>query len=65
MYSYLTRFNRKPKRGLIFLQESKLLGETAEEVAYFFHTDERLDKTVVGEFLGDPDKFHKQVSSMR
>ncbi|XP_021954399.1 brefeldin A-inhibited guanine nucleotide-exchange protein 1 isoform X2 [Folsomia candida] len=54
-------FNRKPKRGLIFLQESKLLGETAEEVAYFFHTDERLDKTVVGEFLGDPDKFHKQV----
>lgn len=30
-------------------------------MAYFFHTDERLDKTVVGEFLGDPDKYNKQV----
>ncbi|CAL8096814.1 unnamed protein product [Orchesella dallaii] len=54
-------FNRKPKRGITFLHERKLLGETADEVAYFFHTDERLDKTVIGEFLGDPDKFHKQV----
>lgn len=57
----LCRFNRKPKLGLAFLHEKKILGESAEEIAFFFLTDERLDKTVVGEFLGDPDVFNKQV----
>jgi brefeldin A-inhibited guanine nucleotide-exchange protein len=57
------RFNRKPKRGLALLQERGLLGGSAAEVAYFFHTDERLDKTMIGEFLGDPDKFNKEVSA--
>jgi len=43
------------------LQERKLLGESPEEIAYFFHTDERLDRTAIGEYLGDPDKLNKQV----
>jgi brefeldin A-inhibited guanine nucleotide-exchange protein len=59
--SLSSRFNRKPKRGIAFLHERKLLGETPEEIAHFFLTDERLDKTLVGEFLGDPDTLNKQV----
>ncbi|XP_028967932.1 brefeldin A-inhibited guanine nucleotide-exchange protein 1 [Galendromus occidentalis] len=48
-------FNRKPKRGLQFLQEQKIIGDTPEEIARFFHTETRLDKVQVGEVLGDPD----------
>lgn len=56
-----SRFNRKPRRGLQYLQSQKLLGEEAVDVARFLVTEERLDKTVVGDFLGDPDKFNKEV----
>lgn len=55
------RFNRKPRRGLQYLQSQKLVGEQAVDVAHFLVTEERLDKTVVGDFLGDPDKFNKEV----
>lgn len=56
-----SRFNRKPRRGLQYLQSQKLLGEEAVDVARFLVTEERLDKTVVGDFLGEPDKFNKEV----
>nr|CAI5838052.1 unnamed protein product [Callosobruchus analis] len=54
-------FNRKPRKGISYLQEQGLLGATHEEVAKFLHTDDRLDKTFIGEFLGDNDEFCKQV----
>ncbi|KAJ8959328.1 hypothetical protein NQ318_022014 [Aromia moschata] len=54
-------FNRKPRRGISYLQEQGLLGNSKEEVAKFFHNDDRLDKTFIGEFLGDNDDFSKQV----
>ena len=57
------RFNRKPRRGLQYLQSQKLVGEDAADVAHFLIMEERLDKTVVGDFLGDPDKFNKEVTS--
>ena len=56
------RFNRKPRRGLQFLQSEKLLGDSAVDVANFLLAEDRLDKTVVGDYLGDPDKFNKEVS---
>lgn len=59
----INRFNRKPKKGLQFLQEQGLLGETSADIAEFFHTDDRLDRTVVGDFLGENDKFNKEVST--
>ena len=43
------------------MQSQKLVGEEAVDVARFLVTEERLDKTVVGDFLGDPDKFNKEV----
>ena len=52
----MLRFNRKPKNGLIFLQERNLVGSTVEDIARFLHLEERLDKAVVGDFLGDGEQ---------
>ena len=54
-------FNRKASKGLAFLQSHGHLGKTPEDVAAFFHSNERLDKTMIGEFLGENDKFNKEV----
>ncbi|PNF27849.1 hypothetical protein B7P43_G09188, partial [Cryptotermes secundus] len=57
----ITLFNRKPKKGVQFLQEQRLLGNTSAEIAEWLHTDDRLDKTGIGDFLGDSDDFSKEV----
>lgn len=54
-------FNRKPKKGIQFLQDQGYLGRTPKEIAEFFHNEERLDKTQVGEFLGESNEFNKEV----
>lgn len=54
-------FNRKPKKGITFLQEQGLLGASAAEVAEWLHSDERLDKTGIGDFLGENEDFNKEV----
>uniref|UniRef100_A0A3B3ZMZ8 SEC7 domain-containing protein n=1 Tax=Periophthalmus magnuspinnatus TaxID=409849 RepID=A0A3B3ZMZ8_9GOBI len=54
-------FNKKPKRGVQYLQDQGMLGPTAEEIAQFLHQEDRLDTTQVGEFLGENSKFHKEV----
>lgn len=51
------RFSRKSKEGLKFLQERKLIGTSPEDIATFFHSEDRLDKTAVGLFLGDGDEY--------
>lgn len=52
-------FNRKPSKGVEYLQEQGLLGCSSEDVARWLHTDDRLDKTAIGDFLGDHN--HNQV----
>ncbi|KAJ3660967.1 hypothetical protein Zmor_005393 [Zophobas morio] len=54
-------FNRKPRKGVAFLQEHGLLGTSHEEIAKFLHNEDRLDKTFIGDFLGDSDEFCKEV----
>ncbi|XP_050430571.1 brefeldin A-inhibited guanine nucleotide-exchange protein 1 isoform X2 [Adelges cooleyi] len=54
-------FNRKPKHGITFLQEQKLLGSSPSDIAEWFHIDERLDKTAIGDFLGENEDFNKEV----
>uniref|UniRef100_A0A7M4ERV9 ARF guanine nucleotide exchange factor 2 n=1 Tax=Crocodylus porosus TaxID=8502 RepID=A0A7M4ERV9_CROPO len=54
-------FNKKPKRGIQYLQEQGMLGTTTEEIAQFLHQEERLCFTQVGEFLGENNKFNKEV----
>ena len=50
------RFNKKPKRGLAYLQQQGLLGPSAEDIAELFHNDDRLNKTRVGDFMGENEK---------
>ncbi|KAJ8257565.1 hypothetical protein GJAV_G00187030 [Gymnothorax javanicus] len=54
-------FNKKPKRGIQYLQEQGMLGVSAEDIALFLHQEERLDTTQVGEFLGENVRFNKEV----
>ncbi|XP_013378695.1 brefeldin A-inhibited guanine nucleotide-exchange protein 1 isoform X2 [Lingula anatina] len=54
-------FNKKPAKGIAYLQEQGLLGKSASDVAEFFATDERLDKTAIGDFMGENEKCHKEV----
>uniref|UniRef100_A0A8C3VK88 ADP ribosylation factor guanine nucleotide exchange factor 2 n=1 Tax=Catharus ustulatus TaxID=91951 RepID=A0A8C3VK88_CATUS len=54
-------FNKKPKRGIQYLQEQGMLGTTAEDLSQFLHQEERLCSTQVGEFLGESSKFNKEV----
>ena len=55
------KFNSKPKSGIKYLQEHALVGTTAEAVAHFFHSHSGLDKTAIGEYMGDEAAFNKQV----
>ena len=42
-------FNKKPKKGVVFLQSQGLIGTELSDVAEFLHKDdERLDRTVIG-----------------
>lgn len=59
--SGIQQFNRKPRRGVQFLQERGLLGNTATDIARWLHADDRLDKTLVGDFLGENDDYCKGV----
>jgi Sec7-like guanine-nucleotide exchange factor len=54
-------FMNHPKKGLKLLQEKGLVGKTAKDIAEFFHTDDRLDKTAVGEILGESEEKFKEV----
>ena len=54
-------FNKKPKKGIAFLQDNELLGRACEEIAQFLHEDSRLDKTAIGDFMGENEKFNKEV----
>ncbi|XP_065181030.1 Golgi-specific brefeldin A-resistance guanine nucleotide exchange factor 1-like [Sycon ciliatum] len=48
-------FNSKPKKGLTFLQEHGIFSSTvtAEECADFLKNNCRLDKKVIGEYIGE------------
>ncbi|KAF1771775.1 hypothetical protein GCK72_003603 [Caenorhabditis remanei] len=54
-------FSEKPKKGLKFLQDKGFVGTDAVEVAEFMMKEERLNKTQVGDFLGDSDEFNNSV----
>ncbi|CAF1498387.1 unnamed protein product [Adineta ricciae] len=55
-------FNQSAKKGLEYLCEKNLLNREPEEIAQFFHEyQDLLDKTVIGDCLGEDDKHHKQI----
>ncbi|XP_068191405.1 brefeldin A-inhibited guanine nucleotide-exchange protein 2 [Antennarius striatus] len=54
-------FNKKPKRGIQYLQEQGMLGASTEDIAQFLHQEDRLDTTQVGEYLGENVKLNREV----
>lgn len=41
-------FNKKPKRGIQYLQEQGMLGTSVEDIAQFLHQEDRLDSVRLG-----------------
>lgn len=54
-------FNEKPKKGIEFLQGQKLVGEGPEDVAKFLAVTMSLNKTVIGDYLGERDDYNLSV----
>uniref|UniRef100_A0A914LSY1 SEC7 domain-containing protein n=1 Tax=Meloidogyne incognita TaxID=6306 RepID=A0A914LSY1_MELIC len=54
-------FAKKPAQGLKFLHSKGFIGTEPEDIAAFFHAEERLDKSVIGDYLGDGDPFNQKV----
>ncbi|MGH0183579.1 UNVERIFIED_CONTAM: hypothetical protein FKN15_019560 [Acipenser sinensis] len=48
-------------RGIQFLVENELLCHTAEEIAQFLYKGEGLNKTAIGDYLGERDDFNIRV----
>ena len=59
------RFNKKPSKGIQFLQDQGIVGPSPEDIAEFFHQeDRRLDPSTIGDFLGENEKINKEVNSI-
>ncbi|XP_074312123.1 ARF guanine-nucleotide exchange factor GNL2 [Silene latifolia] len=58
-----THFNHDEKKGLDYLKICGLVPDPpdANALAYFFHFTPGLNKTALGDYLGDPDEFHLRV----
>lgn len=58
-----SHFNRDDKKGLEYLKISQLISEPPDPkaYAYFFRYTPKLDKKMIGDYLGDPGGFHIQV----
>ncbi|XP_013911501.1 PREDICTED: cytohesin-4-like [Thamnophis sirtalis] len=50
-----------PKQGIQYLVEQKILSLDAEEVAKFLYQGEGLNKTAIGDYLGQRDPLNLQV----
>nr|CAD7201514.1 unnamed protein product [Timema douglasi] len=55
------KFNMDPKKGIEYLIEHGLLKMTPEDVAQFLYKGEGLNKTAIGDYLGEKNDFNEQV----
>ncbi|KAG7505111.1 cytohesin-4-like isoform X1 [Solea senegalensis] len=55
------KFNMDPKTGFIYLVTNNLLEWRAESVAEFLYKEEGLNKTAIGNFLGDREDMHLET----
>ncbi|KAI4873935.1 hypothetical protein NFI96_010853 [Prochilodus magdalenae] len=55
------KFNMDPKKGIQFLIENDLLKNTCEDIAQFLYKGEGLNKTAIGDYLGERDEFNIEV----
>lgn len=55
------RFNMDPKKGIEFLIEKGILKNTPQDVAEFLYKGEGLNKTAIGDYLGEKKDFNMAV----
>ncbi|XP_060713456.1 cytohesin-1b isoform X1 [Tachysurus vachellii] len=55
------KFNMDPKKGIQFLIENDLLKNTCEDIAQFLYKGEGLNKTAIGDYLGERDEFNIKI----
>ncbi|ESO07780.1 hypothetical protein HELRODRAFT_76119, partial [Helobdella robusta] len=55
------KFNMDPKKGIEYLIEHELLQNTADDVAQFLFKGEGLNKTAIGDYLGEKNDFNIDV----
>jgi len=55
------KFNMESKKGVQFLISHNLVAETPEEVAQFLYKEEGLNKTAIGDYLGEKNDFNEAV----
>ncbi|KAJ6955221.1 brefeldin A-inhibited guanine nucleotide-exchange protein 2-like [Populus alba x Populus x berolinensis] len=57
----ISLFNRKPKKGIEFLINANKVGNSAEEIAAFLKNTSGLNKTLIGDYLGEREDFSLKV----
>ncbi|KAL6004773.1 Brefeldin A-inhibited guanine nucleotide-exchange protein 2 [Asimina triloba] len=57
----ISLFNQKPKRGIEFLINAKKVGDSPEEIAAFLKTASGLNKTMIGDYLGEREELSLKV----
>jgi len=55
------KFNMDPKKGIEFLIQCGVIKQNPEEVAGFLHKGEGLNKTAIGDYLGEKKDFNEAV----
>jgi cytohesin len=55
------KFNMDPKKGIEFLVEHGLLNHNEADVAAFLYKGEGLNKTAIGDYLGERNDFNERV----
>nr|CAB3496502.1 unnamed protein product [Digitaria exilis] len=57
----ISLFNRKPKKGIEFLVSASKVGESPEEIAAFLKSASGLNKTMIGDYLGEREDLSLKV----
>ncbi|KAF3790233.1 Brefeldin A-inhibited guanine nucleotide-exchange protein 2 [Nymphaea thermarum] len=54
-------FNQKPKKGIEFLIKANKVGDSPEEIASFLKNASGLNKTLIGDYLGEREELSLKV----
>ncbi|KAI4364683.1 hypothetical protein MLD38_020740 [Melastoma candidum] len=57
----ISLFNRKPKKGIEFLINANKVGSSPEEIADFLKNTSGLNKTLIGDYLGEREELSLKV----
>ncbi|KAJ8504629.1 hypothetical protein OPV22_005515 [Ensete ventricosum] len=57
----ISLFNQKPKKGIEFLVNAKKVGDSPEEIAAFLKSASGLNKTLIGDYLGEREDLSLKV----